>query len=288
MNKVPYAYAVVAYVHDPVAGERLNCALLCLSPAERFLRCLTSKHSHRLEQAFGRFVKQQHERVLSDLTLRTEALRESLGDDAAAWGDADRLGELVKGLLRDQGLSYQASPVRFGLTADAKEEAEDLFARFVDAQRPMEVVERQERGKRHRSDKDVWRSFNHVVRQRKALKDALQPVTLRGAGMEIAFDHAVKNGRYHVVQPISFDVTSPRGIADKAVQWVGKGIALQGASDLAQMFLLVGKPSDPELQEDFQNALVFLRDGIPGKHEIVAEDQVEHLAEELEKAIAHT
>ncbi len=279
MKKASYAFSVVSYVHDPVAAERLNCALIFFAPSEGILRCLTSKNTKRLEATFGCFVAQHHQRVLSDLAARTEEARAGL--DASHWGESQELSGILRMLLPDQGLSYQAGPVRFGLSANPLDEAESLFDRMVESQRVVS-----EPGERRRTDDVVWSTFRHAMKQREALRRAVHPVKLRGRNVEIEFKHAVKNGKYHVVQPLSFDVDR---MLEKAANWVGKSVALEAAPELAQMFFLVGAPKDPTSQqsEAFDEAIGFLRSSVKVPHEIVMEAEAEELADRLVAIIGH-
>lgn len=286
MSKAPYAYSVIAYAHDPVAGERLNCALLVWSPAKRVLLCLSGEDTRRLERAFGMFDRKQHARFLSDLKLRTEEFKASLGDAAGLWGEPGRLDEIARRLIRDPGLSYQASPARYGLAENVEAEAQSLFARFLglprlDADAPAVAP------RRHRGDARVWQSFEKIARQREALRDSLHRVTIRSGGMQLSFEHAAKNGKYHVVQPVSFDFASAEEVADKAARCVGLSIAVEQSPEVAQLLLFVGEPADDALQDDFRSALEFMEGRIARVGRVFREEQAEALADALEQALAH-
>src|SRR5258708_845135 len=53
--KMPYTFALVRYVHDPVAGEALNVGGLLFSPGERFLDVKLAYRFERFSATFARF-----------------------------------------------------------------------------------------------------------------------------------------------------------------------------------------------------------------------------------------
>ena len=84
-----------------------------------------------------------------------------------------------------------------------------------------------------------------------------QPQTFTTADDEIKFDRAWKNGIWHCLAPVSFDLASPESIRDKAHKWLGQITSVDSA-DL-KLYFLVGEPSQADLKPVYQSALNILK-----------------------------
>jgi hypothetical protein len=102
---------------------------------------------------------------------------------------------------------------------------------------------------------------------------------------EIEFQHSWKNGKWHCLEPVSFDLAAPDSIRDKAHRWLGQLASVQGATDPFKVYLLVGAPQQENLQPAFQSAMSILRK-IPGEKEIVLEQDAPGLAARIAGEVA--
>jgi hypothetical protein len=101
--------------------------------------------------------------------------------------------------------------------------------------------------------------------------------------VDIEFDHALKNGAWHVVQPVSMDYKSGESMQRKASQWVGATVGLQGTPELARIFFLLGAPR-PGHRKAYERAKSLLSQS-PVATEIVEEKDAKHLGTVLEALI---
>jgi len=92
---------------------------------------------------------------------------------------------------------------------------------------------------------------NSIIKPADCMKDN------SGPDDEIKFDRAWKNGVWHCLAPVSFDLASPESIREKAHKWLGQ-LASVGSDDL-KLYFLVGEPSQAELKPVYQSALNILR-----------------------------
>ena len=112
----------------------------------------------------------------------------------------------------DQDLSFQVSPVMAGITEDPKEAVEGIFHRMVTSQYLYDRGET-------RTDDEVWTFYQAPLIQRRVIKK-LRPTILATREVEIKFEHAFKNERWHVLQPMSMDYKRKENIQNKATRWL--------------------------------------------------------------------
>ena len=276
----PYTYAVLRYRHDPLAGEMVNVGVLLHASGSRWLGA-------RLRRTYGRLSK-----LYPDLdgTVLTAELRKI---ETAVRGLADKEREAAQGLdfgprelgagglgrriLNDPAGTFLWGEEGSGLTADAEATLESLFERFVTR---FEVGQQAKR-----SDADVWKAAREALAARQ-VASRLAPTTIRSAQDEVTFDHAWKNGVWHVLQPVSFDLADADGIRTKAARWVGHMYGLRQTTEAFRPYFIVGTPSEPALLGSFERALAFLKDApAPERPVVVRESELAQLAEQLGQEI---
>jgi hypothetical protein len=181
-------------------------------------------------------------------------------------------------VVDDPAGAYVWSDVGRGITANPEEELEKLFARYVtryDASQPT-----------RRSDADVWKPARDLLAERQ-LASLFQPKVIRSSRDEVEFEHAWKNGVWHCVQPLSFDLSDEESIRQKAARWVGHMAGLQKAEEAFVPYFIVGKPSQPGLRAAYQRAVDFLGEApsaTPPK--VVTEEQVHSFVDQIEGEMA--
>ncbi|CAN5794981.1 hypothetical protein BH09PSE5_BH09PSE5_42790 [soil metagenome] len=205
---------------------------------------------------------------------------ERLPSESKASGSQSLL-DIARGVLSSDDSSFQWGPVGVGLAADPSQKLEALFNRMVmryDEQAPTRV---------RRTDDDVWRNFKRDLEQRRLLK-YFEPKTIAVQDDEVRFEHAWKNGVWHCVEPVSFDMAAAETIKDKAHKLLGQITSVNGTSDNFRSYMLVARPEDDALMPAFDSALSILRK-MPCEHEVVQEDERAALADRLASEVeAHS
>ena len=269
---ITYSYTVLRYVHDTVTGEFVNVGVALYAPEVGYLSAICRTTYRRVSTAFPGLNGEQFRAVMRHVQARFETLGESLSAESAA-ADQRSLQDFARGVLPVDDSSFQWSPIGVGLATDPSQKMEALFNRMV--MRYDEPVPTRSR----RTDEDVWRNFKRDLEQRRLLK-FFAPKTISVPGDEVRFDHAWKNGVWHCVEPVSFDMAAAEGIKDKAHKLLGQITSVNGAAETFRLYLLVARPDDDALMPAFESALSILQK-MPCEKEIVQEDDHAALANRL-------
>jgi len=206
---------------------------------------------------------------------------EQLGSDLsrAAPGSPPRsLDEIARNVLPTDDSSLQWSPVGVGLTTDPSQKLEALYDRLVMRYDDGATT------KSRRTDEDVWREFRRDLEQRRLLK-FFEPKTISVKGDEVRFEHAWKNGQWHCLEPVSFDLASADSIKDKAHKLLGQMTSIADSPQAFRLYMLVAGPGDDTLQPTFESALSIL-EKMPCDKEIVREGDHASFADRLAVSIA--
>lgn len=276
--KKPYSYAVIKYVHDPVADEALNVGVLVFSAESRFVECKFEYNFERYSQAFANFDSQRYREVLRNFEAAIEDLREQLaaGDlfsqlppDAAA---------VVTKVWPDLYLSFRSGPSLRGITTSFVGVAADLFNRFVESQY---ASSRQVR----RSDEEVWSTYRRKLLGT-VVPRVLKEKTFSTEALSVTFPYCVKNEKWHILHPISFDYARSTSIADTAAKWLGETTVLADNQEMrnAKLYLLLGAPTDKRHAEAYGRAKRIL-EKIPIPHSVYEEHQVNEFAAEISEHV---
>ncbi len=276
MNPIsPYRYVLLRYRHDPLTEEFVNVAAVLHYPSTGFLDI-------RIRSAFAR--------VLSMFPMedRAATLKESLRHIAAAIRKYGRINKenLVSGernldaILQDvyktDDGAFQWSSPGVGVTTDPKAALERLYERFI-TRYDARVAAR-------RTDDEVWRAFRDQLEKRN-IGNRLQEKVIRSATDELDFKFAWKNGTWHCVQPLSFDLANREGIRDKARRWTGHLTAISDSTDKFIPYFVLAAPKTESLRAEFEHAISILKKS-PIPPEIYFEEASDQLVEQIVREIA--
>lgn len=276
--KHPCQALIVRYAPDPASGEMLNIGVVLCSGGHRFLGARFLDKWKRLTQAFPEAEKVHLTRTASALERSFE---KHFADQLSLQPAPDNVVALFDAALPPDDASILHSPAIAGVTADPARTLDELFERYVAARDPAEQRVR-------RADEAVWRSVSNLL-SAKNLLGRLQPHTVQGRRYEISFDHAWKNGRWNVAQPISLDLLEPYDIRTKAASWSGRIAALQSNEPVA-FHLVVGMPSadaPADVRAAADDGFGILREQLETQldaecADVVAEHDAERLAQRIE------
>jgi hypothetical protein len=269
MTHQPYSYVVLRYVPDQGAGESLNVGIVVFSESARFFSSRINSHYERLSQAFATFDGPAYRRAVANLYQAFRSAERSFSEKPLLTSDAS-LTEWLRTLMPDSGGSLSFTAPRHGIAEDLNEEVAVLFERMVLSQGTgSDELHR-------RDDQQVWRTYERALTP--AISKQLRPKSFTTESVRVDFEHALKNGRWHIIQPVSMDFQQPESMQRKASQWVGTAVGLTGASELGTIFFLLGEPAKHRRAYERAKALL---DQAPVRHEIVEERDVEHLNRRL-------
>ena len=134
-----------------------------------------------------------------------------------------------------------------------------------------------------RTDEDVWRKYRKNLDARHVLRH-LQRKKIAVQDDEVEFQHAWKNGVWHCLEPLSFDLSSADSIKRKAHEWLGQIQSVKDAREGFKLYLLLGEPQQNALRPAFNNAISILGK-VPVAHEIIREEDAPRFSDEFAKEI---
>ena len=273
-ERQPYTYAVLRYRHDPLAGEMLNVGVLLHVPASRFLKCAMRTTYGRLSGLYPDF---DGAALTADLKRAETALNRLASSEAdSLFTTGMTAGVFARRVLDDPAGSYVWGETGSGLTRDPEHELSLLYERFIG--------QFDEKHTARRSDADVWRPARDRLAERQ-IERLFEPKVIRAERDEVEFQHAWKNGLWHCLQPLSFDLTDASGIKEKAARWVGHMFGLAKSEEAFRPYFLVGKPAQRELMPAFERAVAFLAEApSPKRPRVVREEDIDAFVDEFEKA----
>lgn len=272
-TKTAYTYTVLRYVHDVASGECLNVGVALFAPDHKYVsvRCRTTYH--RLKNVFPTLDGDSFRAAMRHVADSFDGFGQALRDELPLQS-RDSVMDFAHAVLGADDSSLQWSPAGAGVTADPERTLERLFERFVHA------CEKHDDTPRRLADEDVWRHFSRELQERQLLEH-FAPKTISTADDRIEFKHAWKNGVWHCLQPLSFDLASAETIRDKAHKWLGQLTSVQtGADESFKLYFLVAPPSQTELVPAYDAALRILEKS-PVEKQIFSESDAGELSDML-------
>lgn len=273
---IKYTYTVLRYVHDTMTGEFVNVGVAMHAPEAGYLSAICRTTYRRVSAVFPGLRGEHFRAVMRHVQARFEQLGERLSTESIA-PDGRVLQDIARGVLPADDSSFQWGPVGVGLTSDPSQKLEALFNRMVmryDEQPPTRV---------RRTDDDVWRNFKRDLEQRRLLR-YFEPKTISVQDDEVRFEHAWKNGVWHCVEPVSFDMAAAETIKDKAHKLLGQITSVHETAENFRLYMLVARPDDDTLLPAFESALSILQK-MPCDKEIFQEDDHAALADRLAREV---
>lgn len=273
MSMQPFEYAVLRYVHDPVANECLNIGIVVFSRSDVgvFFDSRFEQRYGRLSEAFSGFNGENFRRFVSRIQRHVEHSCTKLNESALFQRYATSLSEMLNEIIPDPGLSFRFGEVCAGITEDPSTELDHLFYRFITSQCERSQVD-------NRNDEAVWNTFKAPLKAHRVL-DRLVEKTFTADEFEYTFPHAFKNGKWHVLESASFDYVRPEQVKQKATNYLGIGSALSKNPEIGKMYLLLGKPTRESHLKQYERAKRLLSEHLQIDHVLIEEQDADELAE---------
>lgn len=273
---ITYSYTVLRYVHDTTTGEFINVGVALYAPQTRYTSALCRGTYGRLNKVFPGINAEHFKSLMRHIQARFEEMGEQLSSQLPL-EPASTVEDLARRILPTDDSALQWGPMGSGRTADPARTLESLFERMVMRYEDRTVRER-------RTEDDVWRHFKRTLETRQLLQ-YFEPRKIAVQDDEIEFQYTWQNGVLHCLEPVSFDLSSPDGIKDKAHRWLGRITSIAKTPDKFRLYFMVGQPQDEELGAAFDSALSILGK-MPVETTIFREQQGEELSELLAKEVA--
>ena len=269
-NRSSYSYSILRYVHDISSGEFVNVGLVMYSHGSMFLKFKHKTTTSRISSLFPNFKATQFKALIKLVSNRFRIIEQECNPNVGLWCQANSLKEVMLEVLPKDDSSLVWSEPSSGATPDLNLTFEKIFTRYITHFDHKQLTH----GK---SDDDVWRSFKRDLEKRNLLR-FFKAKKISGEDDEVEFKLAWKNGVWHCVEPISFDLSAPDTIREKAHKHLGQLTSVSDSSEAFKLYIVAARPSDASLSDAFDRAIHILGK-IPGTKEIYTEDQAGTLAD---------
>lgn len=287
-ERASFSYCLLQYEHNPWLKERLNIGVLLFCEERQFLRLMTRSWDGRISAAYPNLNKagftedlRQISRAIEKASrsdFRQQSLFSSFIDQALENKRTNLAQKLASMVAPGSDSSYRWNAGGVGYLCSPDEKLRELFVRFVNSYDG-------DRKRPNRSDENVWSGVSKLLLERN-LADRIQsdPVIKTDLG-PLKFQAGYQNGTYHVIQPLSFDLSDEDRIVSKAAKWAGFAQSLRTGQrrEITAQFL-IGRPSNEGLIPSFKSAEGYLRN-LVGAENVFEEEQsvslVDRIAEDL-------
>jgi len=278
MTTTPYTFSVLRYVHDPVTQEFVNIGVALFSKQARFLSARCAANYGRITKTFGKIDGYRFRQATRYIQDQLQAVGEQFSL-SLPFESVPTIEKLLARVLPPDDSAFQFSPSGGGISADLDKTLAELFGQFVEKYSLPESNQR--------DDDEVWKVYREPL-ERRSVISYLAPKKIVTPDYEYEFQHSWKNERWHVYEPVSFDLMESTSILDKANRWLGRATNLADSKEKFKMYMLLGEPKGEGLKNAFLKAQNILHK-MPCHPEFVKESEAEGFAEELASEIsAHT
>jgi hypothetical protein len=247
------------------------------SRSPRFFKAKCRTTFSRISEFFPDLDTQAFKGLMRQLNQRLSELSKSYSD-SLGMNENDTLEGVLTSVVPLDDSALQWSPPAGGATFDIEKVAGQLHARYVARYDHTALVHR-------RTDDDVQRHFSKEL-ERRRISNYFIEKTVQGDDDRVQFKAAWKNGVWHCVQPISFDLAAGDSIKAKARLFLGQMTSVADTAEKLKLYLVVSPPTEQSLKPAYQQAVQILKK-VTGRfeQEIVAEDEVAALADRFREAI---
>jgi hypothetical protein len=274
--KTPYTYSVLRYVHDIATGEFINVGVVLYSREGCYASALCRSTFGRLSRTFPGMDGDSFKSLMRFVQSRIEEIGDGLKKELPLNGHPATVMDVAHAVLPPDDSSLQWSPPGSGLSESLSHTLEGLFERLV-----IRYDERPQQERR--SDEEVWRKYRRSLENRHVLKH-LQPKKISVQDDEVEFQYAWKNGVWHCLEPVSFDLSSADSIREKAHKWLGQLLSVKDAREQFKVYLLLGEPQQEALRPAFDRAVSILH-RLPVASEVIREASAGDFSEQFAREI---
>lgn len=278
MNKnMSFQYAILRYHHDPLTGEFVNVGVVVYSLEERYIKSIINKRYGRISKAFPGIDRANYIRMVQSIENQLTRLGTALSKRTLLDDYPHNIEAILAKILPPDDSSLRFSGFGGGIVSDLDIELNKLFYRFVEKYEDRKKVE-------SRRDDEVWHDYVELFSNYQIVNN-LEPKTLGTDNYSYQFSHTYKNDKWHPIEPVSLDLADKGYILEKANKWIGRASLLADSDEIGTLFLLLGAPSNPELNDSYEIAAKNLETKIPLEVRVFREEDAEVASLELNNLI---
>ncbi|PHV34730.1 hypothetical protein CSQ94_04910 [Janthinobacterium sp. BJB312] len=277
-KRYAYSYSILRYVHDVATSEFVNIGVALHSHDAGFfeVRCRPTHH-RRISEFFPDLNTKAFRSLVRMVSNRFKATGSVYANSLDIPPSNDDLEALLRSVVPQDDSALAWSTIASGISADLDATLSKLFSRYVTKYDHAAPIHK-------RTDEDVWKNFSRALENRHIAEYFTEKV-IEGADDKVKFHSAWKNGIWHCVEPMSFDLAAPDSIKEKARLFLGHMASVADAQEDFKLYLVLGKPTDNELLPAFEKAVQILKK-VNVEQEIYTESETDELAARLQQQIS--
>lgn len=271
-----YSYSILRYVHDVATSEFVNIGVVVHNKDTGFFDVRLRPTHRRISEFFPDLNTKAFRALVKMVAGRFKALGESYANSLDLSPASADLDALLSSVLPKDDSALAWSAIANGLSFDLNATLTQLFARYVSKYDHAAPGHK-------RTDEDVWRNFSRSLESRNIASYFTEKV-IEGADDKVKFKSAWKNGVWHCIEPMSFDLAAPESIKEKARLFLGQMTSVADATEEFKVYLVLGEPTETDLLPAFEKAVQILKK-VHNDQEIFTEAEGEELAARLQQQI---
>jgi len=237
---INYTYQLIRYLPDRVSGEFVNVGIVFFSKDHKYLKAKTIGRIGRAKHLFPNVNSRTLVKKLKELSNSVNVLGKRWNNEID-FNKYENINTVLNSIVPNDDSSIIFSKVFTGIDLILDNAFDDLFDRMVN-QHNIE-------NDKHITDKEVWQKHYKSYFEEYDYKNEIKPKTVKTKGDELVFEHAIKNGKWNFLEPVTFDLSRPNTVKDKVYKWVGKLDELDSSKENFNLYLLAILPESKKLKK---------------------------------------
>ncbi len=270
----PFRYVVLRYLHDRRVGEFVNLGVVVECASAGFLAGKFDSSFQRLTKFFpgvsDPYLRAKVKDIERHVAQIGDGLRERGGDIFDL--SAHTLDCIWRRVLPCDDSALSWSEVKVGITTEPSATLSEIFSSVVERYKHPD-----DRGSR--SDSDVWAKVEPVLKER-GLQKYLESHEVTTSLSSYRFDHAMRNGKWHCIEPVSVDLSAPDFIRKKVQRIYGAMTLIEPSARDVKVYFVLSDPTTPAAKQLYQEAHGVISSAKIA-HEVFRENAVGRLGDTL-------
>lgn len=279
-----YTYCILKYKHSPFLDESINIGVLIYFESTQKFVFKYSKTLNRIKNIYSNVPEKtikEYLRQINKYLTEYQGLKENI----FPLNDLNLKSFLAQNVLPADGTVLQFSHFKTDYLRDFTEEfIEKVIIEkvFIDDIRPNHSQQQEPKIISHLFKELKRQGFEELANKNRIKKD----FNIQTNTGNFNFDFAWKNGVWNLVKPVGFDLKTGDGIVQKARNNLGEFTDLE--SEVKSQYkcaLIVGKPSDKSLYQNYTKALNILHK-LPETISIIEEKDIKNYSHQILEEIS--
>lgn len=279
MNRRRYIYSTLRYVHDIASQEFFVVGVAVYDPE-------TGESEFRFRKSLGLAGELFDSRQLSNfravmrsIDSRSKLIKESHQSILrSAVGECAKFDDVLLDFFPKDDSALRWSPQQSGLASDLPSTADRLYQRYC-------AKYDRTKHKVRTSDKDALTALSKKLTARR-LGKYFSEKAIKGRNDEVKFPLAWKNGIWHCIEPVSFDLSDAEAIRDKAHKRVGEMVGIRDSNEAFAVYYVLTPPEEGDLDGAFDRAKGILSNAPLETVEVFEQEDADALLQRFAEQIA--